>query len=756
MLVYRLSFFFSSRRRHTRCSRDWSSDVCSSDLDRATGVTLSDTWPSGFTRGTITPSQGTCTPATTGQNFTCALGTLAKGGSATVTVTYTVPASTTGSQTNTVTVSSDTPDPVAGNNTASDTNTVATSADLSVTKTDLVTTVTAGDGVTRTYTITVSNTAGPSDATGVTLSDTWPSGFTRGTITPSQGTCTPATTGQNFTCALGTLAKGGSATVTVTYTVPASTTGSQTNTVTVSSDTPDPVAGNNTSSDTNTVATSADLSVTKTDLVTTVTAGDGVTRTYTITVSNTAGPSDATGVTLSDTWPSGFTRGTITPSQGTCTPATTGQNFTCALGTLAKGGSATVTVTYTVPASTTGSQTNTVTVSSDTPDPVAGNNTASDTNTVATSADLSVTKTDLVTTVTAGDGVTRTYTITVSNTAGPSDATGVTLSDTWPSGFTRGTITPSQGTCTPATTGQNFTCALGTLAKGGSATVTVTYTVPASTTGSQTNTVTVSSDTPDPVAGNNTASDTNTVATSADLSVTKTDLVTTVTAGDGVTRTYTITVSNTAGPSDATGVTLSDTWPSGFTRGTITPSQGTCTPATTGQNFTCALGTLAKGGSATVTVTYTVPASTTGSQTNTVTVSSDTPDPVAGNNTASDTNTVATSADLSVTKTDLVTTVTAGDGVTRTYTITVSNTAGPSDATGVTLSDTWPSGFTRGTITPSQGTCTPATTGQNFTCALGTLAKGGSATVTVTYTVPASTTGSQTNTVTVSSDTPDP
>src|SRR5256884_2774477 len=24
--------FFSSRRRHTRCSRDWSSDVCSSDL----------------------------------------------------------------------------------------------------------------------------------------------------------------------------------------------------------------------------------------------------------------------------------------------------------------------------------------------------------------------------------------------------------------------------------------------------------------------------------------------------------------------------------------------------------------------------------------------------------------------------------------------------------------------------------------------------------------------------------------------------
>src|SRR5690606_39494890 len=32
-------FFFSRRRRHTRFSRDWSSDVCSSDLHP-----MSDTW----------------------------------------------------------------------------------------------------------------------------------------------------------------------------------------------------------------------------------------------------------------------------------------------------------------------------------------------------------------------------------------------------------------------------------------------------------------------------------------------------------------------------------------------------------------------------------------------------------------------------------------------------------------------------------------------------------------------------------------
>src|SRR5207253_6084114 len=40
-------FFFSSRRRHTRWPRDWSSDVCSSDLEpveerRFAGIRVSD------------------------------------------------------------------------------------------------------------------------------------------------------------------------------------------------------------------------------------------------------------------------------------------------------------------------------------------------------------------------------------------------------------------------------------------------------------------------------------------------------------------------------------------------------------------------------------------------------------------------------------------------------------------------------------------------------------------------------------------
>src|SRR6267378_7194441 len=36
--MYYVFFFFSSRRRHTRSLRDWSSDVCSSDLEPGLGT----------------------------------------------------------------------------------------------------------------------------------------------------------------------------------------------------------------------------------------------------------------------------------------------------------------------------------------------------------------------------------------------------------------------------------------------------------------------------------------------------------------------------------------------------------------------------------------------------------------------------------------------------------------------------------------------------------------------------------------------
>src|SRR5690625_1340988 len=44
-VIFLIGFFFSSRRRHTMCPRDWSSDVCSSDLIAVSTV------EKGLTRG---------------------------------------------------------------------------------------------------------------------------------------------------------------------------------------------------------------------------------------------------------------------------------------------------------------------------------------------------------------------------------------------------------------------------------------------------------------------------------------------------------------------------------------------------------------------------------------------------------------------------------------------------------------------------------------------------------------------------------
>src|SRR5207249_8560216 len=52
MFVYFLFFFFfSSRRRHTRSKRDWSSDVCSSDLNEFFNVAVQELADNGMNVG---------------------------------------------------------------------------------------------------------------------------------------------------------------------------------------------------------------------------------------------------------------------------------------------------------------------------------------------------------------------------------------------------------------------------------------------------------------------------------------------------------------------------------------------------------------------------------------------------------------------------------------------------------------------------------------------------------------------------------
>lgn len=358
-------------------------------------------------------------------------------------------------------------------------------------------------------------------------------------------------------------------------------------------------------------------------------------------------------------------------------------------------------------------------------------------------ADLSITKTDGVTTATPGGSVT--YTITASN-AGPGAATGATVADTFPASLTATwtCVGAGGGTCTAAGAG-NINDSVN-LPAGGSVTYTASATISPSATGSLSNTATVAVPVgvTDPTPGNNSATDTDTLVGSADLSITKTDGVTTATPGGSVT--YTITASN-AGPSNVTGATVADTFPASLTATWTCAGAGggTCTAAGAGNiNDTV---NLPSGGSVTYTASATISGAATGTLSNTATVSSATADPVPGNNSATDNDTLTPVADLSITKTDGVTTVNAGGSTT--YTITASN-AGPSNATGATVADTFPASLTATwtCVGAGGGTCTAAGAGNiNDTV---NLPAGGSVTYTASTTISGAASGSLSNTATVS------
>lgn len=129
-------------------------------------------------------------------------------------------------------------------------------------------------------------------------------------------------------------------------------------------------------------AGNANLGITITDGVTTVSPGQAVT--YTITVTN-AGPNAATGATVTDNMPAALTGVTWTCSPALSCGAVSGSGNIATTVSLANGGSATFTVNATVAAAATGSVVNTATVAAPagTTDPTAGNNSATDTDTIA-------------------------------------------------------------------------------------------------------------------------------------------------------------------------------------------------------------------------------------------------------------------------------------------------------------------------------------------------------------------------------------
>jgi uncharacterized repeat protein (TIGR01451 family) len=692
---------------------------------------------------------GTCTASGAGSINDTA--NLPVGASVTYTLSATVSPSAASPLSNTATITppAGVNDPNAGNNSATDSDPVsAPTADLAITKTNGVASVTAGSGVT--YTIVASN-AGPFAVTGATVADTLPASLTGVSWTcvgAGGGTCTASGSG-NISDTVN-LPVGASVTYTVTATLSASASGTLSNTATVAvpAGIVDPNPGNNSATDSDPIAAQADLAITKTNGVSLVTAGGSVT--YTITASN-AGPSNATGATVADTLPAiltGITWTCVGAGGGTCTASGSG-NISDTVN-LPAGGSVTYTVSATLSPSASGTLANTATVAppGGVTDPNPGNNSATDSDPIAAQADLAITKTNGVTAVNAGSLVT--YTIVASN-AGPSNAAGATVADTLPGSLTGATWTcvgAGGGTCTAAGSGSiNDTV---NLPAGGSVTYTLTATVSAPS-GTLTNTATVSppAGVTDPNPGNNSATDSDPITPVADLSIVKSDGVSTVTPGNGVT--YTIVVSN-AGPSPANGAIVNDVLPAtllGATWTCVGAGGGTCTASGSG-NINDSVN-LPAGASVTYTLTATLNASASGSLVNTATVSAPpgVTDPNPSNNSSTDTDTINAVVGLGVTKTDGATTYTPGG--TATYTIVVTN-AGPSSAANVSINDALPAGVTL-TATP---TCTPNGTA---TCGTVTGAAGGNSVAVTGATIAAGAGNSLTLTVPVafaSSMTTDP
>jgi uncharacterized repeat protein (TIGR01451 family) len=714
----------------------------------ALGSTVADTFPASLTCSTtcVGANGGTCTAGPFAGNINDTVN-LPSGGSVTYTGSCTISPSATGTLSNTATVTAPAgvTDPTPGNNSATDSDTLAASADLAITKTDGVTSVTAGGSTT--YTITASN-AGPSNATGATVADTFPASLTCSTtcVGAGGGTCTAGPFAGNINNTVN-LPSGGSVTYTTGCTISGLATGTLSNTATVTAPAgvTDPTPGNNSSTDSDTISASADLGISKTDGVTSATAGGSTT--YTITANN-AGPSAATGATVADTFPASLTCSTtcVGAGGGTCTAGPLAGNINDTVN-LPSGGSVIYTASCTISAGATGSLTNTATVTAPAgvTDPTPGNNSATDVDALGASANLAITKTDGVTTATAGGSVT--YTITGSN-AGPSNATGATVADTFPASLTCSTtcVGAGGGTCTAGPFAGNINDTVN-LPSGGSVIYTASCTISAAATGTLSNTATVTAPAgvTDPTPGNNSATDTDTLAASADLSINKNDGVTTATAGGSVT--YTITAAN-AGPSNATGATVADTFPASLscTWTCAGAGGGTCTASGSGNiNNTV---NLPSGGSVIYTASCTVSAFATGTLSNTATVTAPAgvTDPTPGNNSATDSDTILASADLSISKTDGVTTATPGGSVT--YTIAASN-AGPSNATGATVADTFPASLTC-TWTcagASGGTCTASGSGNiNNTV---NLPSGGSVIYTASCTISSLATGTLSNTATV-------
>jgi large repetitive protein len=648
-----------------------------------------------FVPGSITTTQGTCSFNAGLNRINCNFGDINSGDQ--ITVTYRLQANGLGTETNTATVSSDTPDPNAANNTVNRDATSRVGADLAITKTA---TPRVAVGANATWTLQVSNN-GPGAARAVTVTDTLPAGFTfvSGTFTGVTGAGNCSAAGQVVTCAIPSAAGNeipvgaNQVTVTIVATATAGAAQNVTNSASVQSGfNPDTVPGNNTAS----APTVVVRPLTGVKVFNPNPAPAGGVSQITITVNN-SNSFAVTGTAFTDNLPAtpgqmvvaAAPGASTTCAGGTVTAVAGATSFTLSGATVPANSSCVVTVNVTPPV--VGAYTNTIPAGgiTSTGEPLANSQAPfAAPLTAQTPTTLSIGKVAGAAQFTAG--ASASYTITVGNTGAFPTAGTITVTDTLPVGLTFVSATGTGWGC--GAVGQLVTCTSTTvIAAGGSGNaITLNVNVGAAAVPSVSNTAQAAGG-----GANNTP--TSTVVTpvrpAADLAVAK--AVSDPNPPPGVPFNYVLTVTN-AGPSTGTGVTVSDPLPLGTAFVSVVAiSQGTYNAGT----GVWTVGAVASGASAQLTLSV-IRASTPPTITNTATVSGTEFDPNTTNNTAQVTVPQGTS-DLRLTKT--VSNATPAVGTNVTFAVTLIN-FGPQTATNVRVGDRLPLGYTFVSAAPSQGT----------------------------------------------------
>ncbi|MFE7135068.1 CARDB domain-containing protein [Streptomyces sp. NPDC057638] len=433
------------------------------------------------------------------------------------------------------------------------------------------------------YQVTTEN-RGPSDARNVTITDTLPDGIT---FVSSADPCTAA--GQRVTCGpLAVLEPHAKVSWTFRVRLSESYTGDGSdldNTATSTSDSTDPHPEDNTSPP---VRPPGGVSEPQADLwtakrpATSTPVSPGETFDYVVTVTND-GPSRAVNARITDTLPSQLA---FVSSADGCTAA--GQTVSCGpqpvlMPTAAKTWRFTVRLDPNYRGDGSDIQ-NTATVTSDTEDPVPGNNTSPPAGLPGSAvnqpyADLSVTKTAVGDTP-LSPGQSFDYRIRITNNGPSADAANVRLIDNLPQGLIY--VSSSPAGCTVS--GHVVSCRRSTpLQVGESADYSLTVRIDPAYTGDGSdlvNTARVTADNIDPTSENDTDTATvpggNVAAPSADLGIVKKPVTNTPVA-PGETFEYSLTVTN-QGPSQATDVTVSDVLPTALS---FVSSDDTCMSGTT-------------------------------------------------------------------------------------------------------------------------------------------------------------------------------